>query len=45
MSDMKQDEITQIVRSDTCIVKFGEHLCNKMGSDKTKHEYIRQKNA
>jgi hypothetical protein len=40
ISDMKQDEITQAVKSDVCIIKFGEHLCNKMGSDKTKHEYI-----
>ncbi|XP_039544399.1 uncharacterized protein LOC120490938 isoform X1 [Pimephales promelas] len=43
ISDMKQDEVTQAVKSDTCILKFGEHLCNKMGSDKTKHEYIRTK--
>ena len=39
----KQDEITQAVKSDVCIINFGEHLCNKMGSDKTKHEYIRTK--
>ncbi|KAL6484182.1 hypothetical protein MHYP_G00062270 [Metynnis hypsauchen] len=43
ISDMNQDEVTQTVKSDTCIIKFGEHLYNKMGSDKTKHEYIRQK--
>ena len=43
ISDMKQDEITQAVKSDACIITFGEHLCNKMGSDKTKHEYIRTK--
>ncbi|XP_067268768.1 uncharacterized protein [Pseudorasbora parva] len=43
ISDMKQDEVTQAVKSDACIIKFGEHLCNKMGSDKTKHEYIRTK--
>lgn len=43
ISDMKQDEVTQAVKSDSCIFKFGEHLCNKMGGDKTKHEYIRTK--
>lgn len=43
ISDMKQDEVTCAVKSDTCIIKFGEHLCNKMGNDKTKHEYIRTK--
>lgn len=41
ISDMKQDEVTQVVKSDTCIIIFGEHLCNKMGSNKTKHKYIR----
>ncbi|XP_065140476.1 uncharacterized protein [Paramisgurnus dabryanus] len=43
ISDMKQDEVTHVVKSDACIIKFGEHLCNKMGNDKTKHEYIRTK--
>ncbi|RXN38493.1 protein FAM171A1 isoform X1 [Labeo rohita] len=43
ISDMKQDEVTCAVKSDACIIKFGEHLCNKMGNDKTKHEYIRIK--
>lgn len=43
ISDMKQDEVTQAVKSDACIIKFGEHLCNRMGNDKTKHEYIRSK--
>lgn len=37
---MKQDEVTCAVKSDACIIKFAEHLCNKMGNDKTKHEYI-----
>ncbi len=43
ISDMKQDEVTHAVKSDACIIKFGEHLYNKMGNDKTKHEYIRTK--
>ncbi len=43
ISDMKQDEVTHAVKSDACITKFGEHLYNKMGNDKTKHEYIRTK--
>ncbi len=43
INDMKQDEVTYAVKSDACIIKFGEHLYNKMGNDKTKHEYIRTK--
>lgn len=31
ISDMKQDEVTQAVKSDTCIIKFGEHLYKQNG--------------
>lgn len=41
--EMNQDEVTLAVRTDRCIIKFGEHLYNKLGSDKSRHEYIRQK--
>lgn len=40
---MHDDEITDVVRSEKSILKFGEHLYNKHGQDPTKHEYIRQK--
>ncbi|XP_034545080.1 uncharacterized protein LOC117816825 isoform X2 [Notolabrus celidotus] len=41
--DMREDEITNVVRKEKSILKFGEHLFNKHGHDVTKHEYIRQK--
>lgn len=31
------------VKSDACIIEYGEHLCNRLGPDVSKHEYIRQK--
>ncbi|KAL3971540.1 a disintegrin and metalloproteinase with thrombospondin motifs 2 [Sarotherodon galilaeus] len=40
---MHDDEITNVVRKESCILKFGEHLFNKHGHDVTKHDYIRQK--
>lgn len=41
--DMNQDEVTDVVRKEKIILKFGEHLFNKHGHDVTKHDYIRQK--
>lgn len=41
--DMREDEITNVVRKEKSILKFGEHLFNKHGHDVTKYEYIRQK--
>lgn len=40
---MHDDEVTNVVRKESCILKFGEHLFNKHGHDVTKHENIRQK--
>ncbi|XP_070820041.1 uncharacterized protein [Chaetodon trifascialis] len=40
---MHQDEVTNIIRQEKSILRFGEHLYSKHGHDKTKHEYIRQK--
>lgn len=41
--NMKEDEITSVVRSEKNILKFGEHLFIKHGHDVAKHEYVRQK--
>lgn len=41
--DMREDEITNVVRKEKSILKFGEHLFNKHGHDVTKYDYIRQK--
>lgn len=43
IQDLRDDEITHTIRKEKYIHKFGEHLFNKHGHDKTKHEYIRQK--
>ncbi|XP_071329276.1 uncharacterized protein [Trachinotus anak] len=40
---MHQDEVTNIIKQEKSILRFGEHLYAKHGHDKTKHEYIRQK--
>ncbi|XP_026223685.1 uncharacterized protein LOC113171757 isoform X1 [Anabas testudineus] len=40
---MHDDEITNTVRKEKCILKLGEHLFSKHGHDVTKHDYIRQK--
>ncbi|XP_024121096.1 uncharacterized protein LOC112142076 isoform X1 [Oryzias melastigma] len=41
--EMHNDEVSDIVRKEPVILKFGEHLYGKHGHDVTKHEYIRQK--
>ncbi|KAF6728633.1 N-lysine methyltransferase SETD8-A, partial [Oryzias melastigma] len=43
LSKMNQDEVCLTVKSDNLIMKFGEHLFNRLGYDVGKHEYIRQK--
>ncbi|XP_040904808.1 uncharacterized protein LOC121188928 [Toxotes jaculatrix] len=43
LSSMVQDEVYFAVKSDTCILEYGEHLYNRLGYDVGKHEYIRQK--
>ncbi|XP_051239161.1 uncharacterized protein LOC127353711 [Dicentrarchus labrax] len=40
---MYQDEVTNIIKKETTILKLGEHLYAKHGHDKTKHDHIRQK--
>ncbi|KAK7877456.1 hypothetical protein WMY93_031796 [Mugilogobius chulae] len=43
VQNMHEDKITSIVKKEKYILKLGEHLFNRHGHDKTKHEYIRQK--
>lgn len=43
LSNMVQDEVCSAVKSDVCIMEYGEHLYNRLGYDVGKHEYIRQK--
>lgn len=40
---MVQDGIFAAVKTDACILEYGEHLYNRLGYDAGKHEYIRQK--
>ncbi|CAM4569659.1 unnamed protein product [Leuciscus chuanchicus] len=40
---MNYDEVSCVVHSDRCIKQLGEHIFNRMGSNVTKHDYIRQK--
>ncbi|KAG9275033.1 hypothetical protein AMEX_G9507, partial [Astyanax mexicanus] len=43
LSNMNQDEVYSVVKSDGLIMEYGEHLYNRLGYDVAKHEYIRQK--
>ncbi|XP_051781264.1 uncharacterized protein LOC114648939 [Erpetoichthys calabaricus] len=43
MSEMIKDDISLIVKKDPCILQIARHLFNRLGSDISKHEYIRQK--
>ncbi|XP_052474111.1 uncharacterized protein LOC128030478 [Carassius gibelio] len=43
LSFMNYDEVSRVVHTDRCIMQLGEHMFNRMGSDVTKHDYIRQK--
>ncbi|CAJ1081294.1 hypothetical protein F2P79_020338 [Xyrichtys novacula] len=43
LNKMVQDEVYFAVKSDPCIMEYGEHLFNRLGYDPGKHEYIRQK--
>ncbi|XP_073703962.1 uncharacterized protein [Garra rufa] len=43
LSVMNYDAVSRVVHSDICIMQLGEHMFNRMGSDVTKHDYIRQK--
>ncbi|XP_059371080.1 uncharacterized protein LOC132108389 [Carassius carassius] len=43
LNNMVQDEVYSVLKSDFCIMEYGEHLYNRLGYDVGKHEYIRQK--
>lgn len=43
LSNMRADNISRIVKSDSTICKYGERLANKHGHDTEQHNYIRQK--
>ncbi|XP_027146577.1 uncharacterized protein LOC109142298 isoform X6 [Larimichthys crocea] len=43
VNGMNQDSITDIIRQEKYILKLGEHFYNKKGTDKSQHQYIRQK--
>ncbi|KTG38795.1 hypothetical protein cypCar_00042030 [Cyprinus carpio] len=43
LSVMNYDEVSRTIHSDTSVMQLGEHMFNRMGSDVTKHDYIRQK--
>nr|XP_046253175.1 uncharacterized protein LOC124063495 isoform X2 [Scatophagus argus] len=43
LNNMVQDDVYFAVKSDACIMEYGEHLYNRLGFDVSKHEYIRQK--
>ena len=43
VNGMNQDNITDIIRQEKYILKLGEHFYNKKGTDKSQHQYIRQK--
>ncbi|XP_067227718.1 uncharacterized protein [Chanodichthys erythropterus] len=43
LSFMNYDDVSRVVHSDICIMQLGQHMFNRMGSDVTRHDYIRQK--
>ncbi|XP_073719998.1 uncharacterized protein [Misgurnus anguillicaudatus] len=43
LGNMKNDDISSVVRNDFLILQLSQSLYNKHGSDPTKFEYIRQK--
>ncbi|XP_039615958.1 uncharacterized protein LOC120533247 isoform X1 [Polypterus senegalus] len=43
LSVMVHDEVLLAIKSDPFIIQLGEHLYGKVGSDASKHEYVRQK--
>ena len=42
-SKMAQDEVTNEVKKDKCIMQLGQHMLNKSGSNPKRQEHIRQK--
>ncbi|KAI2645980.1 Nudix hydrolase 5 [Labeo rohita] len=43
LSCMHDDEISNVVRNDSCLLRFAESLYSKHGHDASKHDYIHQK--
>ncbi|XP_077091385.1 uncharacterized protein LOC143742422 isoform X2 [Siphateles boraxobius] len=43
LGNVKNDDISSVVRNDFLILQFSQCLYNKLGSDPTKSEYIKQK--
>ena len=43
VNDMNKDNVTHIIRKEKYILKLGAHFYNKKGTDKSQHQYIRQK--
>nr|XP_043892514.1 uncharacterized protein LOC122776179 [Solea senegalensis] len=43
LNNMVQDDVYFAVKTDACLMEYGEHLYNRLGYDVSKHEYIRQK--
>lgn len=43
LSHMHNDEISDIVHNDICLLRYAESLYSKHGHDASKHDYIRQK--
>ncbi|XP_063791731.1 uncharacterized protein LOC134947727 [Pseudophryne corroboree] len=43
LSEMNYDDVVPVIKGDRCIMQFGQHLYNRLGSDVSKHDYIRQK--
>ncbi|KAM3612304.1 uncharacterized protein V6R79_006508 [Siganus canaliculatus] len=43
LSNMKDDDVSSVVRNDFLLLQLAQSLYNKHGSDPTKSEYIRQK--
>lgn len=42
LNNMVQDEVYSVLKSDVCIMEYGEHFYNRLGYD-VGHEYIFQK--
>lgn len=43
LNKMLHDRVFHAVRSDACVIEYGEHLYKRLGHDPSKHDYIRHK--
>ncbi|XP_068451972.1 uncharacterized protein [Clinocottus analis] len=43
LSGMVQSEVYAVVKSDACIMEYGQHLYSRLGYDVAKESYVRQK--